>query len=149
VIESPAVAKLPLAPLAALALTLSAALALALPACGGGDDKEDIEQTVRDFVSATNDRDAEAFCGELVTQEFLEQSTGAKGDEAEDECKRQLEAIKGLEAELVEIRRTEVDGDSATVRAVIEVQGDVTPQTLRLQKEDGRWKLTGGGGGGD
>jgi hypothetical protein len=101
---------------------------------------------VRDFVSATNDRDADAFCGEIVTQEFLEQSTGAKGDEAEDECKRQLESIKGLEVELVEIRKTEVDGDSATVRTVIETQGDSNTQILRLKKEDGGWKLAGGSG---
>jgi hypothetical protein len=126
---------------------LLAVPAFALPACGEGDDKEDIEQTVRDFVSATNDRDADVFCGEIVTQEFLEQSTGATGDEAEDECKRQLEAIKGLGVELVDIRRTEVDGDSATVRALIETQGDARPQTLRLKKEDGEWKLAGGGGG--
>lgn len=131
--------------LAVPALALFAVPALALSACGGGDDKEDIEQTVRDFVSATNDRDADTFCGEIVTQEFLEQSTGATGDEAEDECRRQLEAIKGLEVELVEISKTEVEGDSATVRAVIETQGDSRPQTLRLEQEDGQWKLAGGG----
>jgi hypothetical protein len=128
-----------------LLLALLAVAAVAPPACGGGDDKEDIEQTVRDFVSATNDRDAGEFCGEIVTQEFLEQSTGAEGDEAEDECKRQLESIKGLEMELVEIRKTEIDGDTATVRAVIESQGDPARHTLRLEQEDGNWKLTGGG----
>jgi hypothetical protein len=138
VIESP--------PVLRALLVLLALPALLLPGCGGGDDKEDIEQTVRDFVSATNDRDADMFCGEIVSQEFLEQSTGATGDEAEDECRRQLEAIKGLDVELVEIARTEIDGDAATVRAVIETQGDAQPQTLRLEKEDGRWKLAGGGG---
>jgi ketosteroid isomerase-like protein len=143
--SSPVSRRVPLL-LAVPALALFAVPALAVSACGGGDDKEDIEQTVRDFVSATNDRDADAFCGEIVTQEFLEQSTGATGDEAEDECRRQLEAIKGLEVELVEIRRTEIDGDAATVRAVIETQGAARPQTLRLEKEDGKWKLAGGGG---
>jgi ketosteroid isomerase-like protein len=143
--SSPVSRRFPLL-LAVPALALFAVPALALSACGGGDDKEDIEQTVRDFVSATNDRDADAFCGEIVTQEFLEQSTGATGDEAEDECRRQLEAIKGLEVELVEIRWTEIDGEAATVRAVIETQGAARPQTLRLEKEDGKWKLAGGGG---
>jgi Domain of unknown function (DUF4878) len=138
VIESPPVAR----PLPAL-LAVSA-LALVLATCGGDDDKEEIEQTVRDFVSATNDRDGDTFCGEIVTQEFLEQSTGAKGDEAEDECKRQLESIKGLDVKLVEITRMEIDDDTATVRAVIEAQGDANPQTLRLEKEDGEWKLSGG-----
>jgi Domain of unknown function (DUF4878) len=127
------------------ALLVVAALALVLGTCGGEDDKGEIEQTVRDFVSATNDRDADTFCGEIVTHEFLEQSTGAKGDEAEDECRRQLESIKGLDVKLVEITKTTIDDDTATVRAVIETQGDAQPQTLRLEKEDGAWKLTGGG----
>jgi hypothetical protein len=138
VIENPPVAR----PLPALFAV--SALALVLATCGGDDDKEEIEQTVRDFVSATNDRDGDTFCGEIVTQEFLEQSTGAKGDEAKDECKRQLESIEGLDVKLVEITKTEVDDDTATVRAVIEAQGDAKPQTLRLEKEDGEWKLTGG-----
>jgi hypothetical protein len=126
------------------ALLAVSTLTLILSTCGGDDDQAEIEQTVRDFVSATNDRDADTFCGEIVTQEFLEQSTGAKGDEAEDECKRQLESIKGLDVKLVEISKTEIEDDKATVRAVIETQGDPQPQTLRLEKEDGKWKLTGG-----
>ena len=120
-----------------------AAAALALAACGD-DDKDDVEQTVRDFVSASSEPDPEAFCGEIVTQEFLEQATGATGDRAEDECKRQLEEASGVDAELVEIRRTEIDGDEATVRAVIRTQGRSATQTLRLEQEDGRWKLSGG-----
>jgi len=124
-------------------MLLVAAAALALAACDD-DDKDDVEQTVRDFVSASSEPDPEAFCGEIVTQEFLEQATGATGDRAEDECKRQLEEASGVDAELVEIRRTEIDGDEATVRAVIRMQGRSATQTLRLEQEDGRWKLSGG-----
>jgi hypothetical protein len=124
-------------------MLLLAAAALALAACGD-DDKDDVEQTVRDFVSASSEPDPEAFCGEIVTQEFLEQATGATGDRAEDECRRQLEEASGVDAELVEIRRTEIDGDEATVRAVIRTQGRSATQTLRLEQEDGRWKLSGG-----
>lgn len=118
--------------------------ALALGACGG-DDKEDAEQTVRDFVSATNERDADAFCGEIVTQEFLESTTGATGDKAQDECRRQMEAVQGLEVKLVRIRNTEIDGDNASVTAIIRTQGTNRRQTLRLTKEDGDWKLSGSG----
>jgi hypothetical protein len=124
-------------------MLLLAAAALALAACGD-DDKDDVEQTVRDFVSASSEPDPEAFCGEIVTQEFLEQVTGATGDRAEDECKRQLEEASGVDAELVEIRRTEIDGDEATVRALIRTQGRAATQTLRLEQEAGRWKLSGG-----
>ena len=92
-----------------LPMLLLAVTALALAACGD-DDKEDIQQTVRDFVSASSEPDPEAFCGELV-----------------------------------EIRSTKIDGDEATVRAVIKAQGRSATQTLRLEQEDGRWKLSGGG----
>jgi hypothetical protein len=126
-----------------LLMLLLAVTALALAACGG-DDKEDVEQTVRDFVSVSRDPDPDMFCGEILSEELLEQTTGATGDNAEDQCRRQLEDAKGVNAELVEIRRTEIDGDNATVRAVIRAQGRSQAQTLRLVKEDGRWKLSGG-----
>jgi hypothetical protein len=126
-----------------LLMLLLAVTALALAACAG-DDKEDVEQTVRDFVSGSRDPDPDMVCGEILSQELLEQTTGATGDNAEDQCRRQLEDAKGVNAELVEIRRTEIDGDNATVRAVIRAQGRSQAQTLRLVKEDGRWKLSGG-----
>ena len=124
-------------------MLLLAATALVLAACGG-DDKADVEQTVRDFVSVSREPDPEMFCGEILSRELVEQTTGATGDNAEDQCRRQLEGAKGVNAELVEIRRTEIDGDAATVRAVIRAQGRSRTQTLRLVKEDGRWKLSGG-----
>ena len=122
---------------------LLAAAILALAACGG-DDRDEAEQTVKSFVSATNEREGEGFCRELVTQEFLEQNTGATGERAAEVCQRQLEAIQGLEVKLVKIRSTEIDGDRARVTAVLETQGRRHVQVLRLQKEDGDWKLTGG-----
>ena len=122
-------------------------LAAALAACGGGDDTEDVEQTVRDFVKATKDRDADAFCEELVTQEFLEQSTGAKGEQAREACKKQVDTVVGIDFTLADIRKTEIDGDSAEVTAVLELQGQKQPpRVLRLKKEDGDWKLAGGSG---
>lgn len=123
-------------------LALVICLLVAVSGCGG-DDKQDAEQTVRDFVEATRERDADKFCDELVTQEFLEQTIGATGARARESCKRELRALSGLRVELVRIVKTELDGDSATVTAVLKRQGQRLEQKLRLKKEDGDWKLAG------
>jgi hypothetical protein len=112
--------------------------------CGGGDDADkDAEQTVRDFVTAVNKRDADTYCDELITEEFREKTTFATGDEAAESCKRQFAAITGLRIELVRIVRTKVDGEEATVTAVIRRQGQRARQVYELQKDGGDWKLNG------
>lgn len=128
-----------------LPLVLVTIAVLLLAACGG-DDRKDVEQTVRDFVRATDQRDADMFCDELVTQEFLEQSTGATGDRAKDACKQQLTAVTGLRVKLVRIRKIEIDDDRARASVVLETQGRRQARLLRLKREDGDWKLAGGGG---
>jgi ketosteroid isomerase-like protein len=117
-------------------------LLVAVSGCGG-DDKKDAQQTVRDFVKATRERDADKFCDELVTQEFLEQTIGATGDKAKESCKREFRNLSGLRVSLVKIDNTELDGDNATVTAVLDRQGQRITQKLRLKKEDGDWKLAG------
>ena len=119
---------------------------LALVAGCGGDDKKDAEQTVRDFVKAVNERDADAYCDDLITEEFREKSTFATGDKARDSCKRQLKAIKGLQIELVRIVTTKVDGDKAIVTVVFRRSGQQVRQPVRLEKDGGDWKIAGGGG---
>jgi hypothetical protein len=114
--------------------------ALAFGACGGGNDKEDAEQTVRDIASATTESDGDKFCG-LVTDEFLEQTTGAKGDKAKDACKKQIDSLKNADLKVNKITKTEVDGDNATVTAELESSGQKRPQVFKLKKEDGDFKL--------
>ena len=112
--------------------------------CGGDDDEKDAEQTVRGFVTAVKESDADTYCDELITEAFREKSTFATVDSASESCKRQLKAIRGLRIRLVRIVKTEVDGDSATVKATLRRPGQQTTQTLLLEKEDGDWKLAGG-----
>jgi hypothetical protein len=126
-------------------LALVAACGGVLLAGCGGDDEGDAEQTVRDFVKAVRERDGDTFCDELVTEEFLEQFSGATGDKARESCKNELESLSGLEVELVRVVRTTVDEDEAAVTAVIARQGQRQRQVFRLKKEDGDWKLTGAG----
>jgi hypothetical protein len=121
-------------------------LLLALAGCGGGgdDDPDEVRQTVRDFVEATNQRDGETLCGELVTQEYLEKSTLASGDQADEACREQLDRTVDLRLRLISIGRTEVDDDEATVRVVLDTDGVQAPRLFRLEREDGRWKLADG-----
>jgi hypothetical protein len=121
--------------------------ALGLAACGGGNDKEDAERTVRDFVNATNDRDADKLCDELLSDDFIEQTTGATGDQAHKSCKQQFKLLQPTKRKLVRIVRTNVDGDKASVETILETQSQPQPQTFRLTKEDGDWRLAGGAGG--
>jgi hypothetical protein len=131
------------------ALALPLLVALALAGCGGDgdDDPAEVRQALRDFVKATNERDGETLCGELLTQEYKEKATGATGDQADDACKQQLEVTTGLEVDLISIGRAEVDGDKATLRAVLDTDGVRSPRLFRLEREDGRWKLAAGSDG--
>jgi ketosteroid isomerase-like protein len=119
---------------------------VALLAGCGGDDKKEAEQTIRDFVKAVNERDADAYCDDLITEEFREKSTFATGDQASESCKRQLKAIKGLRIELVRIAGTKVDGDKATVTVVFRRSGQQVRQRVMLEKDGGDWKIAGGAG---
>jgi hypothetical protein len=125
-----------------------AVLVLVLAACGGSSDDDDeaaaAQQAVRDFVEATNARDGDRLCGELLTEEYKEQASGAVGEAAERSCRRQLELTTGLTLGVVSIGRTTVDGERATVRAVLDTDGVQAPRLFRLEKEDGSWKLASG-----
>jgi hypothetical protein len=100
---------------------------------------------VREFVEATSERDADKWCGKLVTHEFLEQATGATGSEAKDVCRQQLKTAKAPELRLTRIGKPKVKGDEATVITGLEEQGQPRPQVFRLKKEDGDWRITSGG----
>src|SRR3954463_16518971 len=119
-------------------------LALLLAGCGGGNDKHEAEQTVRDFVKAVNTRDADTYCDDLITKEFREKSTFATGDRANESCKRDFRAIRGLHLRLERVVRTKVDGDRATVTVRIGRTGSVTQQQIKLEKDGGDWKIAGG-----
>jgi Domain of unknown function (DUF4878) len=121
-------------------------LLLALAGCGGGgdDDPDEVRQTVRDFVEATNQRDGETLCGELLTREYIEKSTLAEGKQAGEACREQLEQTVDLRLRLVSVGKAEVDGDEATVRVVMDTDGVQAPRLFRLEREDGRWKLADG-----
>jgi ketosteroid isomerase-like protein len=119
-------------------------LLAAVTGCGG-NDKKDAEQTVRDFATAVRERDGDELCDHLLTTEFIGDFSGATGDKGRESCKREIKLLTGLKLKLVKIVRTKVDGDNASVTAVIDREGQPFQQVYRLKKEDGDWKIAGAG----
>lgn len=128
-----------------MSLFLALICLLAVIAGCGGDDKGDAEQAVRDFATAVRERDGNKLCDDLLTSDFIGAFSGSTGDAGRESCKREVERLTGLQVRLVRIERTKVDGDKASVTAVIERQGERFTQVYRLEKEDGDWKLAGAG----
>ena len=129
------------------AFTLLACALLATAGCGGGNDREDIDRTLREFATALNERDGDKFCDELVTEEFLEKQTFAKGERAHTACKRELARIRGLKVKLVRIASVTIKEDRARVRAVLSQNGQEQDQIYSMRNEDGRWRIASGTGG--
>ena len=129
------------------ASTLLACALLAAAGCGGGNDREEIESTLREFATALNERDGDKFCEELVTEKFLEEQTFAKGERAHTACKRELTRIRGLNVKIVRISSLTIKEDRARVKAVLSQNGQEQDQIYSMRNEDGRWRIASGTGG--
>jgi hypothetical protein len=114
--------------------------ALLVAGCGG-DPKQQVRQTVRDFVKATNERDGDRYCDTLVTKSFVEGATGATGNAAKDVCKRQLRLQRVPRVRLVEIQKIAIHDDRARVTTLLQSGGESHPQVLPLRKQDGDWRI--------
>lgn len=126
-------------------LTLTLVATAFLAACGGGNDKQQAGNTVKQFFVALQKRDTGKLCDRLLTKDLLERTTGATGDRAGQECRRQFKDLKATDFKLVSVGKATVNGDKATVQATIERQGQSQPQVFRLKKEDGDWRLANSG----
>lgn len=120
--------------------------AAALAGCGG-DDPEDIEEAIRGWAKASNDRDAKAFCNDYVTQEFAERVSGATGDNAREQCEKLFAVTRpGLRVTILEVRDIEIDGDEATAVVRRQTTGSgPSDQLFRLEKEDGEFRISSSG----
>ena len=112
-----------------------------LPTACGSSDEEDVQDAIRGFASAIEEKDYGEAC-DAVTEQVREAlgnaATGAAGCEKVFEQANEAGGLEGLptDADDLEFEKVEVKGDSATVR----IQGDNTGDTT-LRKEDGEWKL--------
>ena len=104
------------------------ALPLALAACGGESDEEQIKSIISDATD-----DPASIC-DNASKALLEQLGG------EEQCKEASKAEEGADADgdvEVEVKSVKVDGDEATAD-ITDKEGS---QTISFVKEDGDWKL--------
>jgi hypothetical protein len=124
------------------ALALLLILGLVAAGCGGGDDRGDVEQVIKDFATAVSESDGKTFCNDLVTRDYLEKTVGATGDNAVDQCEKQIDGLQQRSFKIVKFDKVEIKDDKATVTAQVETQGRTAPQVFRLEKQDGKFRLT-------
>ena len=134
-------------PVAAPSLLL--ALAVALGACGGGDDRGRPSRRCATSSKATNDaRRRHASATTCVTQEFLEKATGATGDKAQEPASSSSTLINGPASSAGVGRQ---DRRSTATRPPCgrddrHRRPETAPRrSSGSQKEDGDWKLASGG----
>lgn len=125
-----------------LATTL-VALALALTACGGSSDEDDVRSAAENFASAFTDENWSEVCG-LMTKGSKAQLEGAgevlqvKGG-CEDVWKKVANRVpKSAKQQLenLEIDTVKVSGNKATVTTT-----SSKGEPAQLRKEDGEWKF--------
>ena len=124
------------------AVALPIVLGLVLAGCGGGDDEGDVEKVIKDFAKAVTESDGKKFCNDLVTRDYLEKTVGATGDNAVEQCEKQIDGLQQRSFKIVKFDKIEIKDDRATVTAQVETQGATAPQVFRLEKQDGKFRLT-------
>ena len=105
----------------------------ALAGCGSSEEDK-ITESLDSFQQAVTDKDKKAFC-EAVTSEQLRGS---------GECEKQIKAsdlesigeVKDIKAEDIK-----VDGDKATAKVSVTVQGERNSDDATFRKVDGDWKI--------
>jgi hypothetical protein len=117
-------------------------LGLLVAGCGGGDDEGDVKKVIKDFATAVTESDGKKFCNDLVTRDYLEKTVGATGDNAVEQCEKQIDGLQQRKFTIVKFDKVEIKDDTATVTAQVKTQGQTTPQVFRLEKQDGKFRLT-------
>jgi hypothetical protein len=122
----------------ALAAALAGFGASGVAGCGGAGDiaEDEIRKVIERAVRSNDPSD----CRTLQTQDFREQTTGERGQEALRECQEEIREDDPGAA--VRIAKVSVDGDTADAR-FRGTGGQIDGQELgvELVEVEGRWKL--------
>lgn len=117
-----------------LVCAILTATVLALAACGGESDEEQIERVVASFADAVEEKDVGKFCGAVITDEI------PGGGKCEDGLSAEDIAATG-DVESVMVSDIEIDGDTATADVTTKVDGEDMKEDLDFRKRDGDWKI--------
>ena len=116
-----------------------AAAAVGLTGCGGGGSAKDADKVVKDWITAGVEKDGEKFC-DLMTTDFLEKSTGQQSNAAKKRCEDQVKSGSGNFAVKLNVGKARPGGETA---AQVPVSGTVQPGTVKLRKENDKFKVDG------
>lgn len=125
-----------------LLLPVFVVLALALAACGGGDDGEEdqVIETIETSALSTDPAD----CTELNTLRFLEQTQFRRGKAALRNCVYHANNpdANPNDVESVEVSNVEIEGSEATADVAMNGGGfDGQTLTVAVVEEDDNWKM--------
>jgi ketosteroid isomerase-like protein len=119
-----------------LAALLSAGALLAT-GCGA-DDEGDVRATLEQYVKAIQSRDYQTICDDIFSQRLID-----KLREVNLPCETALQrGFMDVESPTIQVRSVKIEGDSASAVARSDAANqEPSEDTIRLAKEDGRWKI--------
>jgi len=118
---------------------LPAALCAAALASGcGADDERDVRDTLERYATAVERQDYQALCDELLSDQLVENLR-----EVGYPCEIALQrGFADVEKPSISVRRVKIDGNTASAVARTDAANqEPSEDTIRLAKEDGRWKI--------
>ena len=126
-------------PTRAFAAGLAAAAGLALSACGGASDEEQVRDTVEGFGQASALKDYQRICDRLISRR-LSESVERVNVPCEVAFRRGLEQV---EAPRLKVREIKILGDGkASVRVLTTAKGQpASSDVVQLVREDGEWRI--------
>ena len=120
--------------------------ALLLAGCGGeassagdfdGEEKK-VAEAVEEIETAASRRDGEKLCRDLIARELRD-----KAAEGGTSCDKEMEkAVRDADSFGLDVEKVSVSGTTATVTVKGEVGKTRRSATVRMVKEDGRWRAT-------
>jgi hypothetical protein len=132
-----------LLPVVVLAVLAVAASGCTTSGTGTGDssgnfkgEQQLVANTVEDLESAANKGDQDTICADLLAHDIVDRLDARGG------CRKTVDsALKDADTSNLTVQFVQIQGTTATARVKAETGKKDRITTLRLVKQDGRWKI--------